>query len=106
MEKSDEDCIDSISYNPSSLVKASRICGRRETNATRIKGANIANNSPNTGLFSTGSLRNGNVAVNDSTFERDATNVTGMVQKIHNVTVSIRLRSSPTVTKDYGERAC
>ena len=95
--KSEGCCIDSISIKPSSFTKASNILGSREIKATRMSGANKARSAANQSYCSTGPFKKGNVSVRASTFEREATNATGNVQKMHNAAVDIMLMSSPTM---------
>lgn len=49
------------------------------------------------GYFATGSAKNLNVSVSLSTLDKDDTNATGTVQKMHRVTENTKLRNSPTV---------
>ena len=95
--KSEGCCIDSISIKPSSFTNASNILGSREINATRMSGANKARSAANQSYCSTGPFKKGNVSVRASTFEREATNATGNVQKMHNAAVDMRLISCPTL---------
>ena len=97
--KSEGCCIDSISIKPSSFTKASNILGSREMKTTRMSGASIARSAANQSYCSTGPFKKGNVSVRAFTFEREATNATGNVQKMHNAAVNMRLISSPTLEK-------
>ena len=52
--------------------------------------------SANQSYCSTGPFKKGNVSVRASTLDKEATNATGNVQKMHNAAVNMRLMSSPT----------
>ena len=79
------------------LHKSKQYLGKQGDKTTSINGANNARSAANQSYCSTGPFKKGNVSVRASTFEREATNATGNVQKMHNAAVNIMLMSSPTM---------
>ena len=86
----------STSMKPSNLIMINMNEGRRATNTTNSKGANNASNVENQEYFSTGSFKKGNSSVSPSTFESEATKLTGIVQKMQRATVRRKPISSPS----------